>query len=95
VACQVGTAFAVRAERASLFQIGVFSNHMLLQGIAFELAFSTALIYLPPLQALFGTRSLGLTEIAFLAVFPFVVWGVDEIWRAAERRLARSKSRIS
>ena len=53
---------------------------MLLQGIAFELAFSAALIYLPPLQALFGTRPLGLPEIGLLAIFPFVVWGVDEIW---------------
>ncbi len=95
VACQVGTAFAVRAERASLFQIGMLSNPLLLQGIAFELAFSAALIYLPPLQALFGTRPLGLPELALLAIFPFIVWGVDEIWRAAERALARSAQRRS
>ncbi len=93
VACQVGTAFAVRAERASLFQIGIFSNPMLLQGIAFELAFSAALIYLPPLQALFGTRPLELPELALLAIFPFIVWGVDEIWRAAERGFARRERR--
>ena len=92
VACQVGTAFAVRAERASLWQIGVFSNPLLLWGIAFELAFSAALIYLPPLQTLFGTRPLGLPELALLALFPIVVWGADEIWRAAERRLARIES---
>jgi len=95
VACQVGTAFAVRTERASLFQIGIFSNPMLLQGIAFELAFSAALIYLPPLQALFGTRPLGLPELALLATFPFIVWGVDEIWRAVERGLARRARRRS
>jgi magnesium-transporting ATPase (P-type) len=86
VACQVGTAFAVRTERASLWQVGVFSNPLLLWGIAFELAFTAALIYLPPLQALFGTRPLGLTELALLATFPIIVWGVDEIWRAVERR---------
>lgn len=75
VACQVGTAFAVRAQRASLLQIGVFSNPLLLWGIVFELAFSAALIYLPPLQVLFGTRPLGLAELALLASFPLVVWG--------------------
>ncbi len=85
VACQVGTAFAVRAERASLWQVGVLSNPLLLWGIVFELAFSAALIYLPPLQALLGTRPLGLAELALLAIFPVVVWGVDEVWRAAER----------
>ena len=38
VACQVGTAFAARTERASLRSVGVFSNRLLLWGIAFELA---------------------------------------------------------
>ena len=85
VACQVGTAFAARTERASLWQVGVHSNPLLLWGIAFELAFAAALIYLPPLQAVFGTRPLGLPELAELAPFPFIVWGVDELWRAVKR----------
>ena len=38
VACQVGTAFAARTERASLRSVGVFTNPLLLWGIAFELA---------------------------------------------------------
>ena len=58
-ACQVGTAFAARTTRASLRSIGVLSNQLLLWGIAFELVFAAALIYLPPLQAVFGTASLG------------------------------------
>jgi calcium-translocating P-type ATPase len=89
VACQVGTAFAVRTERASLWQVGVLSNPLLLWGIAFELAFTSALIYLPPFQALFGTRPLGLADLALLATFPVMVWGVDEVWRALERWRAR------
>jgi len=86
VACQVGTAFAVRTDRASLWQVGVFSNPLLLWGIVFELVFTAALIYLPPLQLLLGTRPLGSTELALLATFPVVVWGVDEAWRAVKRR---------
>jgi magnesium-transporting ATPase (P-type) len=86
VACQVGTALAVRTERASLWQVGVLSNPLLLWGIAFELAFTAALIYLPPLQALLGTRPLGPADLALLAIFPVIVWGVDEVWRAVERR---------
>ena len=72
-------------ERASLRQVGVFSNPLLLWGIAFEIAFAAALIYLPPIQAVFGTRPLGLADLAPLAPFPVVVWGMDEIWRAAQR----------
>jgi magnesium-transporting ATPase (P-type) len=37
VACQVGAGFATRTARASLRQIGVFTNHLLLWGMAFEL----------------------------------------------------------
>ena len=85
-ACQVGTAFAARTTRASLREIGVFSNKLLLWGIAFELAFAAAVIYLPPLQAVFGTGALGLRELAILAVFPFIVWGTDELRRWALRR---------
>ena len=52
VACQIGTAFAARTDRASLRSVGVFSNRLLLWGIAFELALAAAIIYLPPLQSL-------------------------------------------
>ena len=56
-ACQVGTAFAARTSRASLREIGIFSNRLLLWGILFELAFAAAVIYLPPLQEVFGTNA--------------------------------------
>jgi calcium-translocating P-type ATPase len=86
VACQIGTAFAARTDHASLRSIGVFSNPLLLGGIAFELVFTAAVIYLPPLQAVFGTAALGGTELLFLAPFPLLVWGADEIFRARARR---------
>ena len=70
VACQVGTAFASRTERASLRSIGVFSNRLLLWGIAFELAFAAALIYVPPLQAVFGTAALAARRGAVDAPVP-------------------------
>ena len=86
VACQVGTAFAARTERASLAQVGLFSNRLLLWGIAFELAFAAAVIYLPPLQAVFGTAALGADALLFVLPFPLIVWGADELRRARLRR---------
>ncbi|MGE5690235.1 MAG: cation-translocating P-type ATPase [Pseudomonadota bacterium] len=88
VACQVGTAIAARTERASLRSVGFFTNPMLLWGIALELAFAAAVVYVPFLQDVFGTASLGVTELAILAPFPVVVWGADELRRARLRRLA-------
>ena len=81
VACQFGTAFAARTDRASLRSVGVFSNRMLLWGIASEFVFLAALVYVPFLQDVFGTAALGPTEIAILATFPFIVWGADELRR--------------
>ena len=58
VASQIGTAFAVRTDHASLRSVGIFSNPWLLGGIAFSLAFAAALVYVPVLQGFFGTAAL-------------------------------------
>ncbi|MEQ7127231.1 cation-transporting P-type ATPase [Actinopolymorpha sp. B11F2] len=88
VACQLGTAFAARTDHASLRTVGIFSNPLLLAGCAFEIAFAAALIYLPPLQRVFGTAALPGWVLLLLLPFPFIVWGVDEIsrWRRRRRR---------
>jgi len=85
VACQVGTALAARTERASLRSVGFFSNPLLLWGIASEIVFLAALVYLPPLQHLFDTAALTPLELGLLAPFPLVVWGADELRRAMLR----------
>jgi calcium-translocating P-type ATPase len=86
VACQIGTAFAARTDRASLFTVGLRSNPLLLWGIAFELAFTAAVVYAPVLQHVFGTTGLGPSQLAVLVPFPLVVWGADELVRWGRRR---------
>ncbi|MEV6156606.1 cation-transporting P-type ATPase [Nonomuraea sp. NPDC052129] len=88
VTCQIGTAMAARTDHASLRQIGLFTNPLLLAGIAFELVFTALLVYLPPLQSLFGTAALPLDVLALISTFPFLVWGIDELRRWARRRRA-------
>jgi calcium-translocating P-type ATPase len=85
VACQIGTAVAARTERASLRSVGLFTNPALLWGIAFEVLFCGAIVYVPLVQDIFGTAGLGPLELALLATFPIVVWGADE-WRRARLR---------
>ncbi|TVZ05321.1 cation-transporting P-type ATPase [Trebonia kvetii] len=89
VACQVGTAFAVRTDHASLREVGVFSNKPLLAAIAVALAFAALVVYLPPMQGFFGTAALSGGQLATVAPFPFIVWGADEIRRALVRRRNR------
>jgi magnesium-transporting ATPase (P-type) len=86
VMAQVGTAVAARTERASLRSIGVFSNPLLLAGIALELALAAAIIYLPPLQDLLGTAALPPSLLLITLPFPVIVWGADEIRRYLLRR---------
>jgi calcium-translocating P-type ATPase len=86
VACQIGTAFAVRTDHASLRMVGVFSNRFLLVAIAFELAFAAALVYLPALHGVFGTAALTTAQLAIVAPFPVIVWGADELRRLLLRR---------
>lgn len=93
VSCQIGTALAARTDRASLFTVGLWSNPLLLWGIAFELVFTGAVIYAPPLQAIFGTAALDVGQLALIAPFPVIVWGVDELVRWVRRRRARAHSR--
>jgi calcium-translocating P-type ATPase len=88
IAGQIGTAFAVRTRRASLRSVGFFSNPYLLLGIAGELALAGVFIYAPPLQSLLGTAALSLRDVAFLAPFPVIVWGADELRRWVLRRCA-------
>jgi calcium-translocating P-type ATPase len=85
VACQVGTALASRTSWVSLRSIGVFTNRLLLWGIAFELAFTAMLVYAPPFQAIFGTAPLGTEELALFLPFPLVIWGADELRRYVRR----------
>ncbi len=85
VACQIGTALAARTDRASLFTVGLFTNRFLLWGIAFELVFTAAVIYTPPMQAIFGTAALTPTQLGIIAPFPVIVWGADELVRWLRR----------
>jgi calcium-translocating P-type ATPase len=85
---QIGTAFAARTDRASLRSVGVFSNPLLLWGIAFELALAAILIYVPAFQSLLGTAPLSPVEVLFTLPYPFIVWGADELRRYLIRRHA-------
>jgi len=86
VACQIGTAMAARTQHASLRQVGIFTNRLLLWGIAYEVIFAAALVTVPPLQNVFGTTTPDLWQVLFILPFPVLVWGADELWRWNTRR---------
>ncbi len=83
---QIGTAFAVRTQRASLWSVGVFSNRYLLAGIAAEIVLAAVFVYVPFSQALLETEAPAPTDLLVLLPFPFIVWGADEFRRFLLRR---------
>jgi calcium-translocating P-type ATPase len=91
VACQIGTAFAARTQYASLRSVGLFTNRLLLWGIAFEIVFAALVVTVPALQFVFGTTLPPLLPLISLAAFPFIVWGADELWRLGLRRRDRRR----
>ncbi|MFI9847028.1 cation transporting ATPase C-terminal domain-containing protein [Nonomuraea sp. NPDC051941] len=94
IAGQIGTAFAVRTEHASLRFVGILSNRYLLAGIAGELVLAALFVYLPPFQALLGTAALPPGDLLLLIPYPFIVWGADESRRYLIRRRTRGRAGV-
>jgi magnesium-transporting ATPase (P-type) len=85
---QIGTAFAVRTQRASLRSVGVLSNRYLLLAIAAELAVAAVLVFAPPIQPLLGTAALPARYLLLLLPYPLIVWGAEEMRKYLLRRHA-------
>lgn len=86
MAGQIGTAFAVRTQRASLRSVGVFTNRYLLAGIGAEILLAALFVYVPPMQALLGTAPLPVSDLLLLPAYPVIVWGADEFMRYVLRK---------
>jgi calcium-translocating P-type ATPase len=91
---QIGTAFAVRTQRASLRSVGVFTNRYLLLAVAAELAIAAVLVYAPPFQVLLGTAALPARYVVILLPYPLIVWGFDELRRLIMRQHTRQAAPV-
>ena len=88
---QLGSAFAVRTQRASLRSVGVLSNRYLLLAVAGELAVAAVLVLAPPFQALLGTVAPPGQYVLLLLAYPPIVWGSDELRRYLIRSRAAAR----
>lgn len=80
---------AVRTERGSVFKIGLFSNLPLIGAGLVGLAFMACESYLPPLQAVFHTAPLKVSDWLMLVGFGVLLLAADESRKAIHRRLDR------
>ena len=82
---QLVNVFNARSDRASAFS-RPFSNGWIWAAVAISVVLQILVIYVPFLQAAFGTSPLGVEDwLVCLAVSTLVLWPI-EIWKWAARR---------
>jgi Ca2+-transporting ATPase len=86
ISAAAGNALALRTERQSLFTVGLFSNRLLLVGLAGVGLILLALSYVPFLQAVFRTAPLSGGDLLFLLIFPPLQVLASELRKAWLRR---------
>lgn len=79
---QMGNAMAIRSNKKSLFQQGIFTNKPMIGAVLLTFALQMAVIYIPYLQDIFRTQSLSLKEFLLCAGLSSIVfWAVEvEKW---------------
>ncbi len=96
VACQDGNVFACRSERISIFRLGFFSNPSIWLGIAVEWTLILSIMYIPPLQKVFGTAPLATWQWLVLIICPPLILVADEIRKSiAARNTDRNRVAIA
>jgi Ca2+-transporting ATPase len=83
---QMGHVLAIRSERDSLFQQGVFSNLLLVGAVALTFVLQLATIYVPLLNGIFKTAPLSVGELTLSLVLSSVVFLAVEIEKWMIRR---------
>ncbi|MBU5612972.1 cation-translocating P-type ATPase [Geomonas azotofigens] len=97
IGAQAGNAWCCRSERLSVLRIGLFANRFLVAGVAFQLVFCLALIYLPPLQRLFEVAALPPRFWGVIACYPVLLFLAEEArkWWLRRREAKRGSGGAS
>jgi Ca2+-transporting ATPase len=94
---QLSHAMAVRSERESTFRLGFTTNMPLLITVIATAIIQLALIYVPLLQPIFETETLGLNEllvVLLIAPIPFLAVEVEK-WNVRRRERRETKARAA
>lgn len=86
IICQVADVLICRARRDSVLKKGLFSNKLVLAGIASELILLANIVYNPWTHKIFGTHSLSLFELSLSLPFAFAIFFGDELRKLLIRR---------
>jgi len=88
VMAQMGNVLACRTSKASLFRTSWTSNRWIWVCMAAQALITVAIVYLGPLQRIFGTASLKLQDWLYLLILPFAVIAAEELRKLLSRRFS-------
>ncbi|MFW5713444.1 MAG: cation-translocating P-type ATPase [Brevefilum sp.] len=83
---QMGNALAIRSDRLTLFQLGIFTNPALIGAVLLTFGLQMAVIYLPFLQNIFGTTALTFNQLLFSLGLSAIVFIVVELTKWIRQR---------
>ena len=86
VTLQMAYVLVIRSQSQPLWRLGLASNPWLLGAVLLTLALQAALVYLPPLQALFRTEALAPIDLLACGLVAFGVALAAEAEKAWRRR---------
>ena len=87
--CELFRAYTVRSERASIFQIGVFSNRYMQYAVGLSITLLLLVSNVPFLQPIFNTHFLSLREwgaVVGLAIIPAVAEEITKLFLRLSNR---------
>lgn len=84
---QIASVMNSRSQKASVFKLGVFSNHKINFGILVEILILLMLMYVAPLREVFGTTTLQWQAWLYLIVLPIPIVLIENL----RKRIAYGK----
>ncbi|MDE2284129.1 MAG: calcium-translocating P-type ATPase, PMCA-type [Hyphomicrobiales bacterium] len=84
---QMGNVLAIRSDRQTLFQQGLFSNLPLLVAMLLTCGLQLAIVYMPLLNPIFRTAPLTLSELTLCLLLSALVFAIIEIEKYVRRRV--------
>jgi sodium/potassium-transporting ATPase subunit alpha len=86
ISCQLMNVWTMRSWEFSAFSLGLFTNPLLIGAMVIELAWIWMLLYLEPVQHIFNTASVPLTELWILLPFPILLFISHEFYKWRRRK---------
>ena len=86
ISCQLTSVWTMRSWEFSAVSVGPFSNPLLIGAMVIELAWIWMLLYVEPVQNIFNTATVSLTDLWFLLPFPILLFSSHEFYKWRKRK---------